>query len=85
MPTLDDPFVINVVAGGLAGAATAVFVCPLDVLKTRMQVQTIQTGQLRYNLRSESTAHDGNPGLVQLAYWRLHGAFVKVPGNAGNN
>lgn len=52
MPTLDDPFVINVVAGGLAGAATAVFVCPLDVLKTRMQVQTVQTGQLRYNLRS---------------------------------
>ncbi|KAL3159224.1 hypothetical protein ABBQ32_011200 [Trebouxia sp. C0010 RCD-2024] len=36
---LDDPDVSSALAGGLAGALTAVFVCPLDVLKTRLQVQ----------------------------------------------
>ena len=36
---LDDPVVINCVAGSMAGTFTAVFVCPLDVLKTRLQVQ----------------------------------------------
>lgn len=54
MPGLDDPVVINVVAGGIAGAATAVFVCPLDVLKTRMQVQSVNAGESRYNLRGEA-------------------------------
>lgn len=55
MPGLDDPSVINVVAGGIAGAATAVFVCPLDVLKTRMQVQSVKAGDLRYSLRGKLT------------------------------
>lgn len=36
---LDDPLVVNAVAGSMAGALTAIFVCPLDVLKTRLQVQ----------------------------------------------
>ncbi|KDD75487.1 hypothetical protein H632_c660p0, partial [Helicosporidium sp. ATCC 50920] len=33
----DDPVTRNAIAGGLAGAVTSVVVCPLDVLKTRLQ------------------------------------------------
>jgi len=40
----DDPDVVSAVAGSLAGAATAVFVCPLDVLKTRLQVTAVAAG-----------------------------------------
>jgi solute carrier family 25 folate transporter 32 len=36
---LDDPVVVDALAGGLAGALTAVFVSPLEVLKTRLQAQ----------------------------------------------
>ncbi|KIY99796.1 putative carrier protein [Monoraphidium neglectum] len=40
---LQDPAVVNGVSGAIAGALTATFVCPLDVLKTRLQVQRISS------------------------------------------
>jgi solute carrier family 25 (mitochondrial folate transporter), member 32 len=43
MPIIDlvDRGVINAFSGALSGVLTAAFVCPLDVLKTRMQVQDL--------------------------------------------
>lgn len=45
---LEREELVNAVSGAIAGVVTAVFVCPLDVLKTRMQV-----GLSREGLRSE--------------------------------
>ena len=61
--------VINIVAGSLAGALTAVFVCPLDVLKTRLQVQGKQAADPKYR-----SIH----GELILAYWSLLGLICAL-------
>ena len=38
---LSDTGVVNCVSGATSGAIAAVIVCPLDVLKTRVQVSTL--------------------------------------------
>lgn len=68
MPRFSDPAVTNAIAGGVAGASTAVFVCPLDVLKTRMQVQSLTAGGPRYNIRgglSHILKEEGIKGLYR--------------------
>lgn len=68
MPHYGDPAVVNAVAGGIAGASTAVFVCPLDVLKTRMQVQSFSGDGPRYNIRgglSHILREEGLRGLYR--------------------
>ena len=41
---LTDPQVSHALAGSAAGAIAATIVCPLDVLKTRLQVSTLRVG-----------------------------------------
>ena len=48
---LSDTGVVNCVSGATSGAIAAVIVCPLDVLKTRLQVSTLE--------RLDVYEHDG--------------------------
>ncbi|KAK9804591.1 hypothetical protein WJX73_004462 [Symbiochloris irregularis] len=64
----DDPAVVSLLAGGLAGALTATFVCPLDVLKTRLQVQRRATAPKYYGIPGSLRTifnTEGLPGLYR--------------------
>eukprot|EP00892_Ulva_mutabilis_P002798 jgi/Ulvmu1/12519/UM090_0006.1 len=50
-----DPGIIHAVSGALSGVFTAAFVCPLDVLKTRIQVQPVDNPKYRGIVRGLST------------------------------
>mmetsp|Transcript_19187 Transcript_19187/g.56983 ORF Transcript_19187/g.56983 Transcript_19187/m.56983 type:complete len:341 (-) Transcript_19187:196-1218(-) len=61
-----EPEVINAISGAFAGALTATFVCPLDVLKTRLQVLKIseRKGGIAAGLRNIVRA-EGIKGLYR--------------------
>jgi solute carrier family 25 (mitochondrial folate transporter), member 32 len=60
----DDPDIVSAVAGGAAGALTATLVCPLDVLKTRLQVQRGAPAGIGVNL-GRIVAEEGVRGLYR--------------------
>ncbi|KAG1656638.1 hypothetical protein FOA52_008862 [Chlamydomonas sp. UWO 241] len=61
-----EPEAINAISGAFAGALTATFVCPLDVLKTRLQVLKIseRTGGIASGLR-RIVQQEGAKGLYR--------------------
>lgn len=66
-----DPQLIHAVSGALAGALTAVVVCPLDVLKTRLQVHH---GKHHHNAGvagERRSAHEGAGGCTACRWQRV--------------
>lgn len=67
MYALTDPQVSHALAGSGAGAIAATIVCPLDVLKTRLQVSTLLVGGDAYASTLQSlSAIARTEGLVGL-------------------
>ena len=75
---LMDPQVSNALAGAAAGTIAAVIVCPLDVLKTRLQVSTLRTGSNAYASTYHSLAHIVNTEGVKGLYRGLTPTIVAL-------
>eukprot|EP00227_Mantoniella_beaufortii_P004328 CAMPEP_0197607914 /NCGR_PEP_ID=MMETSP1326-20131121/48036_1 /TAXON_ID=1155430 /ORGANISM="Genus nov. species nov., Strain RCC2288" /LENGTH=151 /DNA_ID=CAMNT_0043176039 /DNA_START=70 /DNA_END=522 /DNA_ORIENTATION=- len=76
--TLTDPQVANALSGAGAGGIAAAIVCPLDVLKTRLQVSTLQRGGNAYMSTYQSLAHIVNTEGVKGLYRGLTPTLVAL-------
>ena len=75
---LTDPQVSNALAGAGAGAIAATIVCPLDVLKTRLQVSTLRSGGDAYVSTYQSLAHIAKTEGVHGLYRGLTPTIVAL-------
>lgn len=76
--TLTDPQVSNALAGAGAGVIAAAIVCPLDVLKTRLQVSTLRVGGDAYMSTYQSLSHIASTEGVKGLYRGLTPTIVAL-------
>ena len=59
----DDPFVINLAIGGVAGAISNVIIFPADLVKTKMQSAKTDQSKNAWETAQAIVASDGVSGL----------------------